>query len=320
MASYSSGSAKIKIGSAIVIGSNTQFTTYVSANYVFKLTNEGVFYTIAAVYSATKLVLSSRYANTSYQTARTENVASANAATNIYSGTLSYRPVIQTKAVINASERFADDGAGTLTGTQGGTGTIDYDSGLFSITLGKVLTDGYNLSASYFSGDTLTGQSYQIFRDYTPYYRFPEAAPTDQNLSYIYTKSMRMIDQAIHAITVASVKVRTASITNASIQDLTHRGYKSQIVTVATNYSATHLDSTVVFNLIPANKKLTLFTTGAKNIGREIVVVNTSATYDVTATCKVVGDSVEGARSVKLTGQYDAATLRCVKSGLWVVI
>jgi hypothetical protein len=194
MAAYSSGSVTVRVGSSIIKGNNTNFVTYASIGNIFKIAGENVTYAIAAVNNATRLVLSSRYTNSSEQTSRSENVASCGASTKTYSGTLINRPIIQSYVVVTASERFTDDGAGTLTGGQGGTGSVDYDSGAFTINLNATLTATYNLSASYYSGNTLNSLSYQIVRDYTSNYTLPEAAPSDKNLAYIYTKAMRMID------------------------------------------------------------------------------------------------------------------------------
>ena len=196
MAVYNTNSVKVKVGSAIVYGNNTDFNTYASVGNIFKLAGENVTYTIAAVNAATRITLSSRYANTNEQTGRSENMASCGAATKLYSGTLTYRPIIQNTVVMTASHRLIDNGAGALSGDDG-SGTIDYDSGAYTITLTATLNATYNVVASYYSGNTLNSQSYQIIRDYTSNYSFPEAVPSDKNLAYIYTKAIRMLDETI---------------------------------------------------------------------------------------------------------------------------
>ena len=198
MAVYTVGSARIRVGSAIIRGNNTDFSTYVSSGELFKRTSEGIIYTIATVYTATRLALTTRYSNSNEQTSRSENTGSCTATNNSYSGTFTYSPVIQGYVVVTASERFIDDSGGALTGENGGSGTIDYDSGAYTLTLGKVLHQIYNVTASYYSGNTLDSEPYQIIRDYTSYYTLPESSPADKNMAYIYTKAMRMVDTKLH--------------------------------------------------------------------------------------------------------------------------
>jgi len=91
MASYKTGSVTIDNGSSKVVGNNTEFNTYVSTGNLFKLNQDSAFYEVAAVQSATRLTLSSRYYNSDYQTARTnEHIATTNVGTTIYSGTLAH--------------------------------------------------------------------------------------------------------------------------------------------------------------------------------------------------------------------------------------
>lgn len=200
MAIYNSGSVNITIGSANVKGNSTNFSTYVSKGNLFKLNDDNGFYEVANVINATNLTLTSRYTDSNYQTARSENVASANTATKTYSDTLTNTPVIQNYVVITASERFTDNGAGVLTGNGSpvGSGTIDYDSGLFSITLGTNLTATVNLSASYYSGDTRNSMPYKIIKDFTPNYSLPELSLNDREFNTVFTKAMRKIDSALN--------------------------------------------------------------------------------------------------------------------------
>ncbi len=216
MSVYNSGSVRVRVGSADIRGNNTLFNSYVSAGDYFKITSEDVFYTVAAVSTATKLTLSSRYANTSFQTGRTENIATAVTGDLTYSGTLNYAPVIQNKVTIKvvAKEKFRDNGAGVLTGSLGGSGTIGYDDGAWAVTLGADSGTTKLMTASYNSGDTLNGKSYQIVKDFTTNYKFPEADPADKNLSYIYTKSMRMIDTKLNAASMSSASINNLIVRN----------------------------------------------------------------------------------------------------------
>jgi len=200
MALYNSGSVNIVIGSANVRGNSTDFITYTTQGNLFKLNEDNSFYEIGSVVNATNFTLTSRYADTSYQTARSENVASANTATKTYSDTLSNTPLIQNYVVITASERFTDNGSGVLAGNDSpaGSGTVDYDSGLFSITLGNDLTGSVNLVASYYSGDTRSSMPYKIVTDFTPNYDLPELSLNDREFNRIFTKAMRLIDTELN--------------------------------------------------------------------------------------------------------------------------
>ena len=82
---YNTNSVQVKVGSATVTGTSTEFNTYAVAGYIFKLTNDATWYEIASVNSNTSLTLTSRYSNTNYQTTRAENVASTNNAATGYS-------------------------------------------------------------------------------------------------------------------------------------------------------------------------------------------------------------------------------------------
>ena len=197
MSIYNSGCVQVKTGSASIKGNSTNFVTYASSGYLFKLTSESAFYDIATIQNATNLTLTSRYANSDYQTTRSENVATMNTATKMSSGTLDYNPVIQSYVSINASiETFSDDSAGVLTGdaSPAGSGTIDYDTGAWTITLGTDLTGTAVITASYYYGDTRNALSYQIVTDYTPNKDYPEMSLNDINFPHLYTKTIRMID------------------------------------------------------------------------------------------------------------------------------
>jgi len=258
MSAYSTGSVRVIVGSSTVRGYGTNFLTYVDAGDLFRLEDDTTFYEVAAITTATKFTLSSRYANTSYQTSRTaEHLATAGVATKLYSGTLSHTPVILNSVVFNASiESFTDDGAGVLIGdgSPAGSGTISYDDGAWSITLGTDLTASAACTASYFSGDTLNSMTYQIVTDYTPNIKLPEMSENDVGFSKIYTKAIRLIDAAHYNASINSIHVANASITNASINTVKVSSYfkmgtnqymlfgiknsQASIVAVATNVDA----------------------------------------------------------------------------------
>lgn len=246
MAAYNTGLVQVKTGSAAVkgTGGNEDFVTYVSVGDLFRISTESTFYTVAGITNASNLTLSSRYANSDYQTSRpSEQVATMTVATKMYSGTLIETPVIQSNVRLNASiEVFTDDGAGTLTGdgTPAGSGTVDYDTGAWAITLGTDLTATAPCVASYLSGDTQSAVSYQIVTDYTPNYNFPEITINDVNFQNIYTKALRDIDSAIYDASLNTLKVdgnaspqtiTTATITVSDIADI-------NTLNVTTNASA----------------------------------------------------------------------------------
>ena len=89
MSVYNTGVVSINVGSSSVTGSgtNVDWLTNISAGDLFKIRGENTWYEVAAVTDATNLTLTTRYLNSDYYTARSENIASVGPATNIYSGT-----------------------------------------------------------------------------------------------------------------------------------------------------------------------------------------------------------------------------------------
>jgi len=225
MSAYITGTAKVTAGSSKVYGSLTEWSTYLKVGDLFKVTSESVFYEIAAINTATQLTLSSRYVNTSFHSAIATNLASVNTATKQYSGILANTPVIQNSVVVVASpngggERFTDNGAGALIGnaSPAGSGTIDYDSGSWALTLGTPVTATLNMTASYNRGTTGQGLSYQALKDFTPRYVLPEMSANDVNFAHIYTKAVRLIDSALGGgwTYAASVPTKTGEIVTIS--------------------------------------------------------------------------------------------------------
>ena len=251
MAIYKTGSVRVRVGSALVKGEsgNEAFSSNVSAGNLFKLTGEATFYTIAAITNATNFSLSARYANSTYQTARAaEHLATMTVATKMYSGTLNYYPVIQSAITITASgETFTDDSGGILAGDASppGSGTVNYDTGAWSVILGTALTASCAITASYQSGDTRTGQAYQIVTDYTPIYTIPEMSLNDVNFPHIYTKAVRIIDNRLSIIASTLVSLNATAVTNlqASVHELygidtNHNASLSALFVNDTNHNA----------------------------------------------------------------------------------
>lgn len=293
MSVYSTGSVNIKVGSQSVTGNGTDFLTYISAGYLFKRTSDSSFYEVAAVVSATRITLTGRYADTSNQTSQNaEHLATMTTATKMYSGTTDYNPVIQDYFTLNASiEGFTDDGAGVLTGdgSPAGSGTIDYDTGSWSITLGTDLTATATVVASYFSGDTLSAVPYQIFVDYTPNKEFPEMSVSDMNFAHIFTKAMRMIDSAF---------------------------YTDNVKHVSADYTATTTDKVIVVN---ASVTITLPSATAGSKGRVVRIINNTAST-ITATAYATPDLLNGVVSTLLTSQYQVLDAQIATTNLWIRI
>ena len=223
---YNVGSVSLKVGSARVVGSQSvDFVTNIDAGDLFKLTSEAVFYDVASIQSATVIILSSRYANSSYNVNATgESIGTITDATKAYSGTLDYNPVLQNNVtfIVNGLARLTDNGGGVLTGTDLAgthTGTIDYDTGAWTISLAATYGADKALDASYLYGNSLNSMSYQIVTDFTPQFSFPELSLNDVNFQHIFTKAVRMIESAVYNLSASSVTALhnvSASILNAS--------------------------------------------------------------------------------------------------------
>ena len=295
MSVYNINSVNIKIGSSTIVGNNTEFKTYVSRGYLFKRTGDSTFYEVAAVNTATNLSLTSRYLDSGYYAKRAdEALGTINSATKMYSGTLTFNPIIQSSLSINASiEVFSDNGGGTLTGdgTPAGSGTIDYDTGSWSVTLGTDLTASFDMLASYNSGANLNGVSYQIVTDYTPHKQFPEISTSDVNPTHIMTKALRLIDSAF---------------------------MKQKVKIVSANYTVADTDRTIVASLSAADIKIALPNTST-NVGRVIEYVNISS-YDMIATVYATPDRINDNISTLLTTRFENKKFLCATSNLWIVI
>lgn len=90
----------------------------------------------------------------------TQIIATGNGGTT-YSGTLGVFPIVPASmSVTDGFENFVDNGAGILTGNLGGTGTINYTTGVFSLTFSAVVPVGVDISSTYESNTgigTLSG-------------------------------------------------------------------------------------------------------------------------------------------------------------------
>ena len=67
-----------------------------------------------------------------------------------YNGTLGAFPVLaNTVNITNGIETFLDNGSGLLIGNLGGTGSLDYNSGIWSLTFNSVVAVGISIIATY---------------------------------------------------------------------------------------------------------------------------------------------------------------------------
>lgn len=87
-------------------------------------------------------------------------------ATALYSGALVFKPILAgSLAITDGLETFTDDGLGVLTGSLGGTGTINYVSGAYSITFNSNVLDGSAITSTYTcQEDLFTGDNTEFFQ------------------------------------------------------------------------------------------------------------------------------------------------------------
>lgn len=94
----------------------------------------------------------------SFTTVTNENLASGNGSQTVFSGTLSFKSgqpkrncgLVTIKCTDGSGETFSDDKNGNLKGSAGGTGTINYITGAWSVTFVTVPTNSANnIKADY---------------------------------------------------------------------------------------------------------------------------------------------------------------------------
>jgi len=79
-----------------------------------------------------------------------EQIATGTGITGPYAGVLGFFPIqAGSLQISNNVEVFLDDGLGTLIGGAGGTGTINYTTGAFSVTFNSAVTIGQPILADY---------------------------------------------------------------------------------------------------------------------------------------------------------------------------
>ena len=79
-----------------------------------------------------------------------ENIGSGDGAEVTFNGNLANVPLVAgTLSITDTVETFSDNGDGTLTGSLGGSGTIDYDTGAYSVTFNTAPGNGQAITADY---------------------------------------------------------------------------------------------------------------------------------------------------------------------------
>ena len=98
---------------------------------------------------------------TVYTTVTNENVGTGNGTTKTFTGTLAFKAGGATrncfKVAFSNVEVFTDNYDGTLTGSSGGTGTINYITGAFSITFNTAPLAATNILSGYVYEDSNNG-------------------------------------------------------------------------------------------------------------------------------------------------------------------
>lgn len=110
------------------------------------------------VAASTNLLASGNFSKWySHEFIEEESLGTGNAAQVIFTGSLDHTPIRPYSAttgdvvtITDGTEIFTDDGAGVLTGDAGGSGTIDYATGEYSVTFNAAPANGDSIVASYY--------------------------------------------------------------------------------------------------------------------------------------------------------------------------
>jgi hypothetical protein len=197
MSVYAVGSATVTAGSATVtlIGADL---TQISVGQLFRRLASRVFYEIASIdYENNQINLSDIYVDTDYYTYMTgEVLGTGTGIVKNFTGTLGNVPIIVgTVSVTDGVEVFTDNGDETLTGDDGGTGVIDYSTGVYYIAFKVNVGNGVDVTCDYRYGLSMGASSYQVVTDYTPNYGWPEVNAGDSKTEEIISEALEQIDE-----------------------------------------------------------------------------------------------------------------------------
>jgi len=214
MSSNQTGSCTVVPGLSTVNFSLSSNMANIVAGDLFKISLDSAFYTIASVDGTSyRCTLSSRYSNSLYTIAIVNEQIDTGDGSKSYSGTLAHLPSIPgTTAFADGSniESFSDNGAGILTGSLGGTGIVNYETGVVSLEFFKNVSIGSPIYATTYNyGIPLSSMPFLIVRDYTPNFNWPEPYSTDQNPETIVRQALRLIDNDLfnHASHTYSISI-----------------------------------------------------------------------------------------------------------------
>jgi hypothetical protein len=202
MPAYTTGYCNLTPGSQLVtfVGSNLN---YIAPGSLFRGSGDVNYYTIGTINATqNKLYLTGRYSNSNYEIYRTGEWMKASDGTRMFYVKTDYFPVLPGSAVFRdgtSFETFVDNGDGTLTGSLGGWGTINYDDGTTFLRFWNTVPAGRGIYADhYYYGVVRSSTAFQVLSDYTPHFRWPETAPSDEAWAYIVKKALRMIDTDLY--------------------------------------------------------------------------------------------------------------------------
>jgi len=210
MTSYKIGTCNVTPGSTTVTIYNTNFD-YITSGRLFRTSLDSLFYTIDEVdSSSSQFTLTESYRNSDYEYLVVDEAVDTGDDTSTYSFTLVHTPVIPGTAEFSDEddiETFTDNADGTLTGDAGGTGTINYTTGVVSLAFDAPIASGKIIYADdYEFGEMVYGLQFQMILDYTDKYDLPEPFPPDEYSEIIIARAIEDIDSTLFEATSIDVE------------------------------------------------------------------------------------------------------------------
>ena len=94
-----------------------------------------------------------------------EVLDTGNGILTVFSGTLDNRPIEPgTMVITDGVESFSDDGLGILTGSAGGAGTVDYETGAVAVTFHTAVVTDRDITTDYVTSMAGVPITHHIFR------------------------------------------------------------------------------------------------------------------------------------------------------------